>query len=250
MAGRHELLATGPLTRVFHRRPSSDSLVSLLGRHQVHDPRSREYAVPEPEHWPDATARSPIVHQWYGPLFDQGRLGCCTSTAALGCLMTAPLWRSGRAFTALDIRELYHEETLLNADLGIPGGPWPPADNGSCFLASAKVLKQRGLIAGYRHAFGIKAALGALLTEPLSIGIGWYDSMLTPASNGLVCISQDAQVVGGHQIAVTALYPAEQVVGFANSWGPDWGVRGWGFMRWDTLDRLLAEGGDVGVLTL
>lgn len=231
--------------RLFNRGLPEDGLRRLLGRHQVHDPRSRNYAVAEPTRWPDPGQS--VVHQRYGPLWDQGRIGDCVLNACLGALMTTPLWRKGWAFTEIDCTALYQLATQLDDAMGIPG-QYPPTDTGTCFLAGAQALQARHLITSYQHAFGLKAALGALTKGPICVGIPWYDSMLTPTANGLVSISPNAQVAGGHEIEVSSLYVSEQIVGFPQSWGPTWGRNGWGFMTWATLDRLLSEGGDVGVL--
>ncbi len=233
------------LTRAFDRPRDVDVLRALLGRHQVHDPRSHDF----PARRADVLPTADVVHQRRGALWDQGRIGSCTAHAALGALMTEPLWRHGLNFTEPDCQNLYAAETKINGSFGLDGGTWPPNDPGSCFLAAASVLKTRGVIRGYAHAFGTDHALSSLALGPLCIGIPWYDSMFYPGPNGLVSISPNANVVGGHELEVSALYPSRQMVGGPNSWGPAWGDRGWWFMSFDTFDRLLGEGGDTGVLT-
>lgn len=244
---RHEL-GSQPrreiLTRAFARPREVDVLRVLLGRHQVHDPRSKAYPARRADQLPTEN----VVHARRGPIWDQGRIGSCTAHAALGTLMTAPLWHHGWSFTEPDCQNLYAAETKINAQFGLDGGAWPPNDPGSCFLAAATVLKTRGLIKGYSHAFGTDHALAALALAPLCIGIPWYDSMFYPNAGGLLSISPNANVVGGHELECSALYPRLGLVGGPNSWGPAWGDHGWWFMTIDTFDRLLGEGGDTGAL--
>ena len=40
----------------------------------------------------------------------------------------------------------------------------------------------------------------------------------------------------------------QRLVGFTNSWGPDWSVKGRFFMSWDDCGTALADQGDVTVL--
>src|SRR5207237_6942116 len=119
-----------------------------LGRHVLHDERSREFDAAEiARPRPLATT----IHDSACAPWDQGQVGSCTANAALGCLMTKPFWNGSWAFTEADALTLYGQETRLD-DRQIPG-EYPPDDTGSTGLWSMKALKARGLIRAYRRAF-------------------------------------------------------------------------------------------------
>ena len=71
-----------------------------------------------------------------------------------------------------------------------------------------------------------------------------HNSMDSPDPSGLVAISPDAVVRGGHEYLARGLGADARLVNLDNSWGTSWGVRGSFTYSWDTLERLLAEQGD------
>ena len=221
--------------------PSTDP---RLKRHRVHDSRSRSFAI-------GATSRPPTrsgEHTRIAPIWDQGEVGSCTGNAGMGCLMTAPLWRDGWAFTEADALKLYTLETMID-DREIPGH-YPPDDTGSAGIYSAKALRKMGLITGWMTAFGLNATLNALVERPVSVGIPWPESFMTAGPDGLLKMGRRPRYAGGHQVELTGLDCTRRLVKVAQSWGPDWGARGWGFMRWEDLGYLLADGGDTTVYVI
>lgn len=208
-----------------------------LGRHVEHDPKSLEY--------PAAVAETLVttLHHRHARIFDQGQLGSCTGNAMAGVIGTDPIYRGQgheHANEKLAV-ELYEHATVID---GIPG-EYPPDDTGSSGLAVAKAAQQLGFIQSYTHAFGLDHALGHLGLAPVIIGIAWFDSFDQPGPHGLLEISPDAQIRGGHEIEVLGLDVDAQTIRGANSWGPHWGDHGHFTMRWATFDDLLAQQGDV-----
>ena len=122
-----------------------------LGRHVVHDPQSRAFALPDViaygAHLPRAVQHARVV-----PVFDQGEVGSCTANALLGCLGTEPFASqlSERDYAAVDLASfdealalaVYHDETVLD-EREIPG-VYPPDDTGSAGLYAMKVARARG----------------------------------------------------------------------------------------------------------
>lgn len=213
-----------------------------LGRHVVHDPASRGFALADV-----ALPRAPVLHERHAPIFDQGQIGSCTANAALGMLVTGPLWRADRpVWTETDALALYHEETVLD-EHAIPG-VYPPDDTGSAGIFACKALRNRGLINGYRHAFSADTALGWIARQPIAIGIPWYTTMFDPDPNGVVRVG--GTVEGGHEVCVDGIDPNRQLVRFANSWGAGWGDHGWGWLSFTGFRRLLHEDGDAVTVTL
>ncbi len=211
-----------------------------LGRHIWHDSRSRAYAVPE---LPTGALRS-LAWERFIPFLDQGETSSCTGNAMDGALGTGPLWGALPAgHPALDEAEALR---IYSAAEDIDGdGPYPPNDNGSYGLSVAKAAKNAGLISGYQHAFSRLAMLTALQAGPVIVGMNWYTSMDNPGAGGLVTVS--GSVRGGHEVEARTLDMEHGLVWFDNSWGTGWGLGGRFCMSFASLDRLLAEGGDVTV---
>ncbi len=197
----------------------------LLGRHVVHDRRSRAYALAD-----DGIPDRRIMWQRNGPVYDQNvydnglggqGLGCCTACAAYGLLMTTPFDR-GRVFTDQEVRDLYSLETRL--DETVFPGVWPTTDTGSSGLWMMKALRRQGHITGYRHAFSVRAALSALKYGPIAVGTLWLESMFEPDRRGVVDVDPRSADAGGHEYIVQGFDPTGRSwVLIANSWGEHWG---------------------------
>jgi len=206
-----------------------------LGRHIVHDPRSREFPAAA------APAVTSVVHNAVGLPLNQGDIGSCTANALCGALNSAPDFKGGSPRTEADAITLYELETKLEGD------PYPPNDPGGSGLEVCKAAVQLGWISSYTHAFGVENALLALVLRPVITGIGWYTSFDSPDANGLVRIAPGATVRGGHEVVADQIDAAQKLVWFWNSWGTAFGVGGRFCMSFDTWSRLLVERGDVTV---
>jgi hypothetical protein len=206
-----------------------------LGRHVLHDERSREFSA-------ERRPVESVDHAAQGLPLNQGNVGSCTAEALCGALDSAPN-RNGSAtlLTQADARRLYELETQLEHD------PYPPNDPGGTGLMVCKAAKQMGLIKSYQHAFGIHHALEALVVRPVITGIHWYTSFDTPDPTGLVEIARGATVRGGHEVVADGIDAPNELVWFWNSWGPGWGKEGRFCMAFGTWEQLLQEQGDVTV---
>jgi hypothetical protein len=229
-----------------HRIPWYPSTADLpgggpLGRHIRHDERSRDYKFPT-----RGLSLTSAVHIRRVPVLDQGDLGACTGTAAIGALGTDPFYRTMSKNFTFDMdhaAKLYSLFTRKDSFLG----SYPPYDTGSDGLTSGKVLKELGLISGYQHTFSLNDALLALTVTPWVTGINWYSSMDIPDEDGHVTIERNAYTRGGHQVEAFALDVDNELIWFWNSWGPFWGIDGKFSMSFHDFGRLLSERGDVTV---
>lgn len=207
-----------------------------LGRNVFHDSRSRGFDLARavkpklPDH--------AIRWERRGPVFDQGDLGCCTACAALGLMMTEPFATSG-SWSMDQVRAFYHDETVLDNF----AGSWPPDDTGSNGLAAMKVLKRRGAILGYHHAFSPVVAVAALTKGPIAVGTVWLHSMFNPR-RGQIIVDQRSSVDGGHEYVVDGWDPKTRRVHMTNSWG-DWGVEGGAEIAYADFAWLLGQRGDA-----
>jgi hypothetical protein len=106
-----------------------------LGRHVVHNPRSRNFAA-------DAAATiKNVQHSAVGLALDQGNIGSCTANALCGALDSAPdNAAAGRQFGENDAVSLYERETEFE------GRPYPPNDPGGFGLMVCRAAKQLGWI--------------------------------------------------------------------------------------------------------
>lgn len=209
-----------------------------LGRHIVHDPKSKEYEAEQAPSIQDAS------HPFWRRPLDQGDLGSCTGNAAGGLLMTTPWYKPERKIDESICVMIYETATRLDPWRGY----YPPTDTGSSGLAVCKAMKNAGMIPAYRHTFSLDAALRALSLKPGITGIPWMDSFDEPDGDGFLVISPNAGIRGGHELLVTDLFVDNTWVGGPNSWGPQWGpLEGFWRMKWDTWGQLLAMQGDFTI---
>jgi hypothetical protein len=206
-----------------------------LGRHVLHDPRSRNFEAAR------APSISSVQHQSAGLPLDQGQIGSCTANALCGALDSAPDSAANRRYAEPDAVSLYELETKLEHK------PYPPNDPGGSGLMVCKAARQLGWITAYHHAFGIEHALQSLVLRPVITGVNWYTSFDTPDATGLVSIATGATVRGGHEVVADGIDAPGKLVWFWNSWGTSYAQGGRFCMSFDTWGQLLQERGDVTV---
>lgn len=226
-----------------------------LGRNIAHDAMSVHYR-------PRRAKIASAVFPRFTPILDQGQIGKCTCEAAGGILGTAPFWPTVASALQTTLSEestadewtsaLYHDETELED----PTDAFPPNDPGGSGLFVSKVLKARGLVAGYTHALGLQEALGALTLSPGLLGIPWYNSMFDAATDGTIKVDPTSGLAGGHELLIREIDVTVDSAGdpsgwvwLDNSWGSSWGAAGRGKLSVSDFDYLLKESGDVTIPT-
>lgn len=217
-----------------------------LGRNVGHDPRSWNYAYAAA----DVSKLSSVRHQSNIPTLDQGNLGSCTGNAATKCLSYQPFWSQSvvQAVIGSDpaANEAYAVGVYSDATkIDSYPGTYPPNDTGSDGLSVATVLKSRGLISGYQHAFSLEALLTALAEQPVIVGTEWRQNMFQPAPDGRQQIT--GKVAGGHEYCLDQLDVENERVWMQNSWGDSWGVQGRAYFTWDDMRKLLQASGDCTI---
>jgi len=245
-----------PQIRV-ERLPETDGRPLRLGRHIEHDQRSLAFAAPA---LPRSAIRSVSWPRAVDP-FDQGAditvggtvyhgLGSCVGNAAAGWLASGNTSRPGAATVHGQPVDETLAVTLYSAATGLDSVPgrFPTQDTGSSGIGGAKALVKFGFATGYRHAYSLQAALSAMQTGPVLIGVPWYESMFEPAPDGGVRVDRASPLAGGHELCLNRLDMDRRRAWFPQSWG-DWGLDGWGWFGLDDLAALLADDGDVTIPT-
>lgn len=211
-----------------------------LGRLIEHDERSRNFPARA------VSKLHPVSWRKFGPVLDQGTLGSCTGNSAAHAMNSDP-YRSHmrslgeRLLQQDDAVSIYTDATIIDQFPGV----YPPEDTGSSGLAVAKVLKNRGWIDGYSHAFSPEQARGALMLGPVLFGTWWHDSMFTPDKNGYV--HPDGNKVGGHEILLIGDDGRNRIT-VQNSWGNRWGRGGRFYLTVKEFSELMLDDGDVTAL--
>jgi hypothetical protein len=236
-------MTTAQIQRLILEIESDQANAGRLGRHVDHDPRSYQYRFDT-----SGLIVAPIRHTRHIPVLDQGDVGSCTGNAAVGALGTDPFYPT----LSNDTRALLGEPLALNVYgaatvIDDAEGQYPPTDTGSTGLAVAKVLTTNGLISGYTHTFSLDDMLKALSVTPVLLGINWYSSFDKPNTHGIVKITKNSYVRGGHEVVADEI-TANNYVGITNSWTDAWGDKGRFYISFDDMGRLLSEDGDATVL--
>lgn len=179
---------------------------------------------------------------------DQGNTGTCVGHGWRNFLRCAPVRTSAVAPSAFDI---YRTAVLLD--------PWKDNDveakypdfssqlqSGTTVRAGAKAVTSLGKLDTYVWAFSLQPAIEWLLTHgPVVVGVNWYDSMSYTDSKGVVSISPNAKLEGGHCFLLRGANQRTAQVLCTNSWGNAWGKKGDFLLSFKTLERLILEDGEV-----
>jgi hypothetical protein len=229
------------------------SAANPLGRIRLHDPRSRGFVYPVETPQTGYSVR----HRMDARNVDQFYTSGCVGFSGANLLNCAKAKGSRKRYNseypdprrAWDDRYLDNDDGLRNyseATLEDPF-PWafPPDDEGSSALGLMKFWRMIGIITGYDWTFSFTHFLAALQKQPVLVGTNWYDQMNYPSAQGIATVGGDSQ--GGHEYLANAILWHDRLIGFENSWGENWGLRGRFYLSFDDAEALIADGGDVAV---
>lgn len=219
------------------RKPAQDSrdklfpmgaLMRPLGLIGVEKPRTR--------YWND--------EGWWG---NQGDTSMCVAYAWTHYIEDGPVTHlSTRARLAgnpyVEPEVLYRRAQAIDE--------WPGENyDGTSVRAGAAVLRERGLVASYHWAFNLTDLVDALLTlGPVVVGTEWYEGMDRPSwLTGLIKV--EGESLGGHAYVLNGVNTIAKRFRLKNSWGRAWGKKGRAYIRFDDMERLISEGGEVAIAT-
>lgn len=224
-----------------HVFPSQDSRLDWVSKH---DSRSLEYLIAE-----KLGTVEIVPKRWHSTLtLDQSHEGACVGFGWTQELLTSPRpFTSVTAVRANAYASGYYRECLQNDEY--PG----EEDNGTSVLAGAQTAVRRNFIGEYRWCTSLEDIRDTVIKfGPVVIGIPWYEDMYVTDRSGLVRVG--GPVVGGHCLLVDEYHPAKQlhgvdgtkeVFGWHNSWGPDYGLNGRGYVEFNDLGDLLKNYGEA-----
>jgi hypothetical protein len=207
-----------------------------LGRHVLHDSRSRGFPGPQ------ATGRlATVYHRVYNPRpLPEQTIGNCTGVAEAVQANTAGNRIPGKVLRMGDADRIYSRATAID---GYPG-TYPPDDTGSDGLHAAKAALEQGIGASYVWYFGIGQVRAGLQLHPIAVGTRWHQSMFDP-DPGTWLVHPDGNIAGGHEWTLVSYYaPTDTFTGLC-WWGPGWANNGRFRIAGADLDVLLREDGDA-----
>lgn len=215
-----------------------------LKRHINHDSRSALYEL-------DTAGLTVSDVEWgmHIGILNQGNTGKCTAEAATETLASDPFYSTLSTAQQGQLGDTW-SDTFYSAEETLDGdGPYPPQDNGSSGLTSAKVAKSLSLISGYQHTFTADDALKGLSQSPASWGTLWKTGMDdVDTTTGQVKYTGTTR--GGHELCIYKIVASLEQLWFRQSWGP-WGYQnlGVGWISFDDFTKSLADQGDVTFFT-
>lgn len=219
-----------------------------FGRRFVADPRDHNFLMRRL--LPDARTLALPARKTWGinkTALDQGETGTCVGHGWRNFLRCAPIRTTAAKPSAFDI---YRSAVLKDPwpdnddEANLPDGD-PGLDTGTSVRAGAEALDELGFLKSYVWSFSLQPAVEWVLTlGPVVLGTNWYSSF-RPDAGGIVRISADASVVGGHCYLWRGVDTRRALALCSNSWGDGWGKSGDFYLPFRDLERLILEEGEV-----
>jgi C1A family cysteine protease len=223
----------------------------------VHDVRDRMYRACSPA---QSLPQQIDLREWGGPIKDQGEEGSCTGHA----FSSAREWiarKYERTSPILSPQYLYVEELIADGYFPYDDGAMPRT---GCQILTAKGCCEASLYpyvagkftaptaeqsqnackykVGAYHRIGNLADFLSCLADPtpwpVLVGFEIYESFMTQevADTGVMPIPKPGeQQQGGHEVLCLGYDLAKQTALIQNSWGDDWGQRGYFWMPFEVI---------------
>jgi hypothetical protein len=220
-----------------------ENLKSKLGRLIVEDSRDANFPMKSllPKELPGITYKYWWPTGWWG---NQGQTPHCvafswTHWLAEGSITQKNSRKDGSA--PFDTTFLYNEAQKIDQ--------WPGENyDGTSVRAGASVLKSNGYISSYNWAWDIQTVVNALLTlGPVVVGTWWYSDMFYPNDKGI--ITATGEKMGGHAYLLDGVNTKTKMLRLKNSWGREWGKKGFAYISFDDMDKLIKDQGEACLAT-
>jgi len=221
----------------------SEELKSKLGRLIIKDSRDNKYQISSllPKKMPGITYKYWWTNGWWG---NQGQTPHCVAFSWTHWLASGPITqKSSRkgGVAPFDTTYLYNEAQKVDK--------WEGENyNGTSVRAGASILKTNGFISGYNWAWDIDTTVNALLIlGPVVVGTWWTYDMFFPNKKGI--ITANGQKMGGHAYLLDGVNVNKKMIRLKNSWGRNWGKKGFAYISFDDMDKLIKDQGEVCLAT-
>lgn len=233
-------------------------------KRDLHDPDDHMLRFSSPSSLPNKID----LRNKFPPVWNQETLGCCTAESVSGAYMYDFMKEIQNQFTP-SVLFLYYNTRVIEhtqdsdsgatirdtvksiAQSGIcPDDIWPFDPNKFNVKppVSAYTSAQQHKVLKYSRLRQEEAQIEGALAEgyPVCFGIMVYSSFESrrTTETGEVSIpeSNKESLLGGHAIVMVGYDKEKRVFIFRNSWGSDWGDKGYGYIPYDyVLDKSLAS---------
>lgn len=248
---------TDPLQRLSIRRASRHGGYGWI--RDIPDARDFAYAAPLLR-FPKGLPPSVDLRSGCAPVYDQGQLGSCTANGIAGAIEFDQRKQGNAQFTPSRLFIYYNERAMegtIDQDAGAqirdgiksvvslgapPESDWPYviADFAEKPPQSAYTAALQDLVSSYARVSQTLLQMQGCLAEgyPIVVGITAYASFESQkvATTGVVPMPATGEaVVGGHCVLVVGYDNAQRVFIVRNSWGSNWGMRGYCTMPYEYL---------------
>jgi nucleoside phosphorylase len=253
------LESAGPLARLSIRSPSPHGGYGWV--RDLPDARDFVYAAPLIR-FPQGLPSSIDLRHECPPVYNQGQLGSCTGNGIAGAIEFDQRKQGTKTFTPSRLFIYYNERVMegtVSQDSGAqvrdgiksvatlgapPESDWPydiqkfadqPPGNA---YADAKL----DLVSSYARVAQDLMQMQGCLAEvyPFVFGFTVYESFESEAvaQTGIVPMPASGEtVVGGHCVVAVGYDDTKRVFIIRNSWGTDWGIKGYCLMPYEYLLR-------------
>lgn len=206
-----------------------------FGRLYHPDPQDQNYlarALPQPMGGMRAY-RYWNAEGWWG---DQGSVPQCVAYASVHWLEDGPITHAGPV-PIIQPQMLYDAAQAIDPWAGTP-------HEGTTVRAAAKTLQRLGLIKSYHWAFTLEDVVSTVLNHgPVIMGTNWYEGMSDPDAKGV--LHATGQMIGGHAYVINGVNVPARMFRCKNSWSRSWNKRGFGFMPFDLVGKLIEDQGEA-----
>lgn len=173
------------------------------------------------------------------PRLDQKSEGACVGFGWTGFLNAAPRMHKFDSPYAFD---LYHEITENDEW----AGSWKTGQEGTSIRSGAKQVQTRGFIKNYAFTSSIQEMVTWLLNKgSLVIGVPWFTGQDEPSAGNGYRAEATGQLRGYHCVVVDRVVWGVEGeanrVGFANSWGAEYGDQGRAWFAERDLETLFSD---------
>ena len=217
-----------------------------LGRVRVEDANDERF--PMRSLLPAATSERTYRYWWpSGWWGNQGSLPHCVAYSWMHFIEDGPVTHFYESNDDHHEKPLFNTTSLYNEAQKVDAWPGENYD-GTSVRAGAKILQKRGVIGEYRWAWDVDTVIQTLLeVGPVVAGTWWYSSMFQPDDEAIIKV--EGSRAGGHAYLLNGVNTKKGLIRIKNSWGRAWGNKGFAYISFEDMDRLIREAGEACIAT-